>query len=144
MSSKQNLLDKWLSFTRIHAELTNELDKTLQTNHQTTLNEFYVLFFLAQSPEKKLRLIELQRLVGLSQSAMSRLTVRLENKSCGVIKRMGFENDRRGVCASITERGEARLQEILVTVTATLERSFGAAKLDDLISSLAGTGNAAP
>ena len=141
MSSELNLLDKWLSFTRIHAELTNELDKALQANHQTTLNEFYVLFFLAQAPAKKLRLIELQQHVGLSQSAMSRLAVRMENKSCGVIKRLGLEDDRRGVCASITDRGEERLQAILETVTITLERALGPIRLDDLISALVHRGN---
>ncbi|MGE6378787.1 MarR family winged helix-turn-helix transcriptional regulator [Peribacillus muralis] len=130
MSSEQNLITTWLSFTRIHAELSNELDRMLQARHQTTLNEFYVLLFLSNTPEKKLRLLELQQLVGLSQSAMSRLSVRMENKTCGVIQRLGFENDRRGVCATITDRGEIRLQEILDTVNETLEKSFKKSDID--------------
>ncbi|MGE7758771.1 MarR family winged helix-turn-helix transcriptional regulator [Peribacillus sp. NPDC097895] len=124
MSSEQTLLNTWLSFTRIHAELANELDRMLQARHQTALNEFYVLLFLSKTPEKKLRLLELQQLVGLSQSAMSRLSVRMENKSCGVIQRLGYEDDRRGVCAIITDLGEIRLQEILATVNETLEKTL--------------------
>ncbi|MFJ7753524.1 MarR family winged helix-turn-helix transcriptional regulator [Peribacillus muralis] len=133
MSSEQNLITTWLSFTRIHAELSNELDRMLQARHQTTLNEFYVLLFLSNTPEKKLRLLELQQLVGLSQSAMSRLSVRMENKSCGVIQRLGLENDRRGVCATITDRGEIRLQEILDTVNETLEKSFKKGDIDTVL-----------
>ncbi|CAH0290523.1 hypothetical protein SRABI96_04249 [Peribacillus sp. Bi96] len=130
MSSEQTLLNTWLSFTRIHAELANELDRMLQTRHQTALNEFYVLLFLSETPEKKLRLLELQQLVGLSQSAMSRLSVRMENKSCGVIQRLGYEDDRRGVCATITDLGEIRLQEILATVNETLEKSLNINDID--------------
>ncbi|MDM5211223.1 MarR family transcriptional regulator [Peribacillus sp. NJ4] len=130
MSSEQNLINTWLSFTRVHAELSNELDRMLQARHQTTLNEFYVLLFLSKTPEKKLRLLELQQLVGLSQSAMSRLSVRMENKSCGVIQRLGYEDDRRGVCAIITDRGEVRLQEILDTVNETLEKSLKNSDID--------------
>ncbi|WP_198512571.1 MarR family winged helix-turn-helix transcriptional regulator [Bacillus sp. mrc49] len=130
MSSEQNLITTWLAFTRIHAELSNELDRMLQARHQMTLNEFYVLLFLSETPEKKLRLLELQQLVGLSQSAMSRLSVRMENKSCGVIQRIGYEDDRRGVCAIITDRGEIRLQEILATVNETLEKTFKKSEID--------------
>ncbi|WP_285765762.1 MarR family transcriptional regulator [Peribacillus sp. SI8-4] len=130
MSSKQNLITTWLAFTRIHGELSNELDRMLQAGHQTTLNEFYVLLFLSEAPEKKLRLLELQQLVGLSQSAMSRLSVRMENKSCGVIQRLGYEDDRRGVCAIITDRGETRLQEILAAVNETLENALKKTEID--------------
>ncbi|MFJ7829256.1 MarR family winged helix-turn-helix transcriptional regulator [Peribacillus sp. NPDC097284] len=124
MSHEQSLINTWLSFTHIHAELSNDLDRALQEKHQMPLNEFYVLLYLSQAPEKKLRLLELQRLVGLSQSAMSRLSVRMENKSCGVIKRLGYEDDRRGVCALITDKGEQRLREMLETVNETLNTSL--------------------
>ncbi|WP_407407398.1 MarR family winged helix-turn-helix transcriptional regulator [Peribacillus sp.] len=124
MSHEQSLINTWLSFTHIHAELSNDLDRALQEKHQMPLNEFYVLLYLSQAPEKKLRLLELQRLVGLSQSAMSRLSVRMENKSCGVIKRLGYEDDRRGLCALITDKGEQRLREMLETVNETLNTSL--------------------
>lgn len=61
---------------------------------------------------------------------MSRLSVRMENKSCGVIQRLGYEDDRRGVCATITDRGELRLQEILATVNETLEKSLKTSDID--------------
>lgn len=134
MSHEQSLINTWLSFTHIHAELSNDLDRALQEKHQMPLNEFYVLLYLSQAPEKKLRLLELQRLVGLSQSAMSRLSVRMENKSCGVIKRLGFEDDRRGVCALITDKGEQRLHEILETVNETLNTSLSNSDIDSALT----------
>ena len=134
MSHEQSLINTWLSFTHIHAELSNDLDRALQEKHQMPLNEFYVLLYLSQAPEKKLRLLELQRLVGLSQSAMSRLSVRMENKSCGVIKRLGYEDDRRGVCALITDKGEQRLHEILETVNETLNTSLSNSDIDSALT----------
>lgn len=133
MSHEQSLMNTWLSFTHIHAELSNDLDRALQEKYQMPLNEFYVLLYLSQSPEKKLRLLELQQLVGLSQSAMSRLSVRMENKSCGVIKRLGYEDDRRGVCALITDKGEQRLQDILETINETLKTSLSNIDIDSAL-----------
>lgn len=134
MSNAQSLIDTWLSFTHIHAKLSSDLDRALQEKHQMPLKEFYVLLFLSKTPDKKLRLLELQQLVGLSQSAMSRLSVRMENKSCGVIERLGYEDDRRGVCALITDKGEQRLEEILATVNETLESSLTNSNMDDALN----------
>lgn len=98
------------------------------------LKEFYVLLYLSKTPDKKLRLLELQQLVGLSQSDMSRLSIRMENKSGGVIERLGYEDDRRGVCALITDKGEQRLEEILATVNETLESSLTNSNMDDALN----------
>jgi DNA-binding MarR family transcriptional regulator len=91
MSMKNNqekkYLDNWLSITNIQMGITNELESALQKNHNLSLKEFYVLYFLSKTSDKQLRLQQLQDMVGLSQSAISRLVVRLEAKSCGVLQR---------------------------------------------------------
>lgn len=93
---KQDLITSWLSLTQTQAMITNELEQTLQQQHDLSLNEFYVLLFLFEAPEKKLRLQQLQAMVGLSQSAISRLVSRFEAKGCGAMQRAICENDRRG------------------------------------------------
>ncbi|OMP66952.1 MarR family winged helix-turn-helix transcriptional regulator [Domibacillus epiphyticus] len=105
----------WLSFTRIQMNITNELERVLQEKHQLSLNEFYVLLFLSQTPDKKLRLQQLQNMVGLSQSAMSRLVGRLEAKSCGALERQTCQEDRRGIYTSITEVGDEQLGKAVKT-----------------------------
>jgi hypothetical protein len=54
MESNQNklLITNWISLTHIQMKISNELEIILQENHQLTLNEFYVLLFLSEAPEK--------------------------------------------------------------------------------------------
>ncbi|WP_445488711.1 MarR family winged helix-turn-helix transcriptional regulator [Niallia sp. 03133] len=115
INQQNRLLESWLSFSQIQANLANELEDALQEAHQLTLREFYVLLFLSQSPDKKLRLQQLQEMVGLSQSALSRLVARMEAKNCGALKRHICQDDRRGIYTSLTDYGEEKLQRANAT-----------------------------
>ncbi|OOC62045.1 MarR family winged helix-turn-helix transcriptional regulator [Paenibacillus ihbetae] len=121
---KHDLITSWLSLTQNQAMITNELEQTLQQQHDLSLNEFYVLLFLFEAPEKKLRLQQLQAMVGLSQSAISRLVSRFEAKGCGAMQRAICENDRRGIYTSLTSIGEDKLQRARSTVLKVLEQQF--------------------
>ncbi|MFC6604172.1 MarR family winged helix-turn-helix transcriptional regulator [Ectobacillus funiculus] len=112
-NQENELLNNWLSITNIHMSINNELEGALQENYNLSLKEFYVLYFLSQTNGKKLRLQQLQEMVGLSQSAISRLVGRLEAKSCGVLERHICEDDRRGIYTCLTAKGEAKLQRCL-------------------------------
>ncbi|WP_134703003.1 MarR family winged helix-turn-helix transcriptional regulator [Ammoniphilus sp. YIM 78166] len=126
MESNQNkqLITNWISLTHIQMKITNKLEIILQENHQLSLNEFYVLLFLSEAPEKKLKLQQLQSMVGLSQSAMSRLVSRFEAKGCGTLKRYVCGDDRRAIYTSLTAEGEEKLKKATVTVHETLEKAF--------------------
>lgn len=126
MESNQNkeLITNWISLTHIQMKITNELEITLQDNHQLSLNEFYVLLFLSEAPEKKLRLQQLQSMVGLSQSAVSRLVSRFEAKGCGTLKRYICGEDRRAIFTSLTTEGEEKLEKAIITVNETLKKAF--------------------
>ncbi|WP_411738518.1 MarR family winged helix-turn-helix transcriptional regulator [Peribacillus sp. S4] len=115
-SNQENeLLNTWLSITNIQTNINHELEKVLQENHNLSLREFYVLYFLSQTNDKELRLQQLQEMVGLSQSAISRLVDRMEAKSCGALQRHICEEDRRGIYTRLTPLGEAKLQIALST-----------------------------
>lgn len=118
------MITSWLSLTNMQVTIQNEIENNLQLQHQLSLNEFYVLLFLAESPEKKLKLQELQNMVGLSQSAMSRLVSRFEAKGCGALQRHICMEDRRAFYTSITKYGEEKLEKAYVTVNETLETIF--------------------
>ncbi|WP_404332267.1 MarR family winged helix-turn-helix transcriptional regulator [Mesobacillus maritimus] len=126
MESNQNklLITNWISLTHIQMKISNELEIILQENHQLSLNEFYVLLFLSEAPEKKLKLQQLQSMVGLSQSAMSRLVSRFEAKGCGTLKRFVCGDDRRAIYTSLTDEGVEKFKKAAVTFHETLEKAF--------------------
>ncbi|MEH7415845.1 MarR family transcriptional regulator [Neobacillus drentensis] len=121
---QKQLITNWLSFSNLQLKITNELEDSLQQKHQLSLNEFYVLLFLAEAPEKKLKLQQLQNMVGLSQSAMSRLVSRFEARDCGALKRHICTDDRRAIFTSLTAEGEEKLKKAMVTFQETLEKTF--------------------
>ncbi|MEH7023764.1 MarR family winged helix-turn-helix transcriptional regulator, partial [Priestia megaterium] len=87
--------------------------------------EFYVLYFLSQTDDKQLRLQQLQEMIGLSQSALSRLVGRLEAKSCGALQRHICEDDRRGIYTRLTPLGEEKLDRALQTFYQVLQSILG-------------------
>ncbi|MGW8440021.1 MarR family winged helix-turn-helix transcriptional regulator [Paenibacillus sp. S33] len=121
MQHENELLDVWLSLSHIHSTLNDKLEQALLQNYDLSLKEFYVLGFISHSEEKKLRLQQLHELVGLSQSATSRLVVRMEAKNCGALQRHTCEDDRRGVYTRITELGENKFQRALQTFNQVLQ-----------------------
>lgn len=131
----KELLDNWLAITNIQMIISSELENALRKNHNLSLKEFYVLYFLSETNEKKLRLQQLQELVGLSQSAISRLVARLEEKSCGVLERLICEDDRRGIYTRLTEIGEAKLQTALNTFHHVLRSCYTEGNLQQELQS---------
>ncbi|MEF2098368.1 MarR family transcriptional regulator [Bacillus sp. CFBP9009] len=135
-NQEKKYLDNWLSLTSIQMSITNELESALQKNHNLSLKEFYVLYFLSKTSDKQLRLQQLQEMVGLSQSAISRLVGRLEAKSCGALQRHICEDDRRGIYTRLTTIGEEKLQISLNTVHEILHSALSKGNLQDELQSL--------
>ncbi|WP_068501049.1 MarR family winged helix-turn-helix transcriptional regulator [Paenibacillus kribbensis] len=121
MQNKKDLLDIWLSLSQIYSNVADKLEQALQQEYDLSLKEFYVLNFISKSEDKELRLQQLQEMVGLSQSATSRLVVRMEAKDCGALERHICEDDRRGIYTRITELGENKYQRALQTFNQVLE-----------------------
>lgn len=121
MQQKSELLNVWLSLSNIHTHLNEKLEQALLQEYDLSLKEFYVLHFISNAEEKKLRLLQLQELVGLSQSAVSRLVVRMEAKDCGALERHTCEDDRRGIYTRITELGENKYNKALQTYNQVLQ-----------------------
>ena len=108
-------MDYWLSIDSIQNKLKKELEDVLQAEYSLSLKEFYVLYYLSKEPDKKLRLHQLQEMIGLSQSALSRLVGNMEAKSCGALEKQICTDDRRGTYTQLTSLGEQKLQKSLVS-----------------------------
>ncbi|WP_413509156.1 MarR family winged helix-turn-helix transcriptional regulator [Carnobacterium maltaromaticum] len=105
-----NLTQEWLNRTREQKKNLELLETRLIEKSNITLNEYYVLYFLNISEEKEMRLNDLQLEIGLSQSAMSRMISRMENKNCSLIERHCCMTDRRGIYIGITKSGFIKLK----------------------------------
>lgn len=99
----------------------HDLEKALKQFTDLTLSEFYVLYFLSQAPRKELRTFELQDKVGLTQSAMSRLIARMENKQRHYITKGNCPIDKRGVCIQLTAEGNAFVEQHIHVIEDVLD-----------------------
>ncbi|WP_080844031.1 MarR family winged helix-turn-helix transcriptional regulator [Cytobacillus gottheilii] len=124
MNNSDELIQIWMNFSKFHNRITRALDQVLQQKYQLGLNEFYFLIFLNEAQEKKLRLSELQKMVGLSQSALSRLVSRLEQHHLQVVERASFDKDKRSVYALLTPSGGQYIVEIMKEINIVLEQSL--------------------
>ncbi|TXK84259.1 MarR family winged helix-turn-helix transcriptional regulator [Paenibacillus sp. N3.4] len=131
-----NLVTNWLSLTHIHMHIAGELEQALQAKHQISLNEFYMLLFLSEAPDKKLRLQQLESMVGLSQSAMSRLVSRFEAKGCQSLKRYSCDEDRRSIYTSLTVIGQQKVDQAYVTFQAELSKAVSEKKLETVLEKM--------
>ncbi|WP_342782060.1 MarR family winged helix-turn-helix transcriptional regulator [Saccharibacillus brassicae] len=123
------ILNNWLELANIGAAINHRLEEALKEEPGLSLNEFYVLHFLSLNDEKKLRLQQLQERVGLSQSALSRLVVRMEAPRCGALRRNVCEDDRRGVYTEMTELGADKLERGRRIVEQVLEAAVRSGEL---------------
>lgn len=116
-------MENWLVLTRRYRKIETDLIQCLNDSPYT-LKDFYVLYFLGQTADHKLRLSDLQVEVGLSQSAMSRLIQRLEASGCGAIQRTFCAEDKRGVYIQLTSIGEDALRDLTQLSNQTLASYF--------------------
>ncbi len=113
--------------------VANTLETNLQEKHQLSLKEFYLLLFLYEAPDMKLKLQQLESMVGLSQSAVSRLVSRFEAKGCGALKRHACDDDRRSIYTSLTQIGQDKLNVAKVTVNEILSEALPVKDLEQLL-----------
>ncbi|MBS4761962.1 MarR family transcriptional regulator [Carnobacteriaceae bacterium zg-ZUI252] len=116
-------LDKWLMVSASQKKIEHDLEKELKRVTNLTLSEFYVLYFLSQEPQKSMRTFELQEKVGLTQSAMSRLIARMENKQCQYITKGNCSQDKRGVCIKLTAERNALVEQHIHIIEDVLDKN---------------------
>ena len=101
----------WSAVAAFASAVDSDLDKWLAGTYRIGLTEFRALVLLSREQDKELRVNDLARRVGLSQSSATRLVSRMEAK--GVARRDICQDDGRGVYAVITAQGEAVLARAL-------------------------------
>ena len=101
-------LAPWRAFQRAQAQVSRRLDEDLRAEHGMSLQEYVALLFLAEAPERRLRMGRLADSLTLSKSGATRLIDRLVGD--GLVCRESCSSDARGAEAMLTERGLDRLR----------------------------------
>jgi DNA-binding MarR family transcriptional regulator len=126
----------WRSLMEVHAAVLRTLEAELEAKHQLSVNEFDALVNI---PSEGLRHRELTARVILSQSALSRLLDRLEER--GLIERSGAASDGRGTQVRLTTAGRRLKAHAVRTNAEVVDREFSshldARELDQLRAILA-------
>ncbi|MFJ2605404.1 MarR family winged helix-turn-helix transcriptional regulator [Streptomyces sp. NPDC091279] len=116
--AERALVDEWRGILALHARTQCELDRALH-QHGLCASDFEVLDVLAEGA-CGYRVQEISDRVHLSQSALSRLIVRLEKGD--LVERGTCVEDRRGVRVALTGKGRALHAEVLPVQRAVLTR----------------------
>ncbi|MDQ0655949.1 MarR family winged helix-turn-helix transcriptional regulator [Paenibacillus sp. W2I17] len=124
MSDSDYLIHDWVNFSKYHDRINNALNHILQERYQFSLKEFYLLMYLYHSEDNKLRLATASNMIGLSQSALTRLITRLENHTFQPVERVVYEEDKRGFYVVLTPNGEKYTRDIITEVSSVLEASM--------------------
>jgi len=114
------LVEAWRELLSRHARISEALERELQRRHGLSVSELDALQRLAETDHDGCRLQQLVEDVHMSQSALSRLVTRLEER--GLVVRKACEADRRGIFACLTEAGRERLAEAEPTQSEVLQR----------------------
>lgn len=102
-------------------------------------NEFIILYHLSQSPDGKMRRIDLAEKIGLTASGVTRLLLPMEKT--GLIKRGEAEHDARVSYVLIANGGQRRLAEATERAEELAEELFPAdLKLSELTKILLSLG----
>ena len=116
-------LSAWIRFLRAHAAVTRQLSARLEAQHGLTLSDYDVLVQLYYAPDRRLRRVDLARMVILTASGITRLLDGLER--AGWVTKARCESDARVTYAVLTDAGLAKFEQAQKMHRADIEELFG-------------------
>jgi DNA-binding MarR family transcriptional regulator len=93
----------WRAWTQLNAELSATLQREMQTDAKLSLSDYEVLVHLTDSPEGRLRVSDLARLLQWERSRVSHHLTRMERR--GLVERRECPEDGRGAFIAVTATG---------------------------------------
>lgn len=123
-NTKELRIDNWLSLFQLQMEVDANIERLLLERKDLTLKEFYLLYYLYQNAERDVNMTELEKFIGLSQSAMSRMIMRMEKKCHKVIEAYFLPGNKKEKYVRLTEQGKACYLESSEIVDESLKPIF--------------------
>ncbi|WP_448629438.1 MarR family winged helix-turn-helix transcriptional regulator [Cellulomonas soli] len=108
------------ALVRTFTAVPRALDADLQREAGITISAYLTLLYLAEAPDRRLRMGELAAVSGLSLSATTRVVSLLE--ADGHVQRQPCASDRRGLDAVLTDAGHERFLAVWPIHMASLRR----------------------
>lgn len=131
--NNNELFNAWLNLTKYHDRLLKAMDYKLKEQFQLGIKEFYLMYYLTHSEQKKMKLSDLVPKVNLSHSALSRLVTRLERYRGGsLVERQTYANDKRSVDVFLMEKGEDCICEMQMVINDYLQSSLSAKDIQNI------------
>lgn len=103
-------MQAWLRLVHVAMRLPGALDRQLRQDAGIPHAYYQVLAMLSDAPDRTLRMSELARRSGTSQSRLSHAVASLEDR--GWVTRRSCPSDRRGQLAELTEDGISVLEAV--------------------------------
>ncbi len=100
-------LAAWRGMLQVHARVTQALDSQIRAEHGISVSSYEFLMFLADSPDRGLRMSEIASRVLLSRSGLTRPVNRLVELRW--VTRCAPDADGRGLYAELTDLGLEKL-----------------------------------
>ncbi len=113
------------------SSIQTKLEKSL-IKYDLSPVEFSFLHYLYDQYDSKASLLEIKESLELSSAAVSRMAVRLENKSCKPIVRYHSDDNQKEVCLKITDSGIKYFKQASAVVDTSLNESFSSKEFDTL------------
>ncbi|RIO24543.1 MarR family winged helix-turn-helix transcriptional regulator [Staphylococcus saprophyticus] len=119
---KQQKIDNWVQLTKYVNYIDTMIEKKLKQEYNLSVKEFYVLYEIYKAKGKKYKINDLIRIVDLSQSAMSRLIVRIEKPTKALVVRQECLEDHRAMYIYLTEEGQDITEKALNTYESLISK----------------------
>ncbi|MFE6051356.1 MarR family winged helix-turn-helix transcriptional regulator [Kitasatospora sp. NPDC056446] len=127
-----NDIELWWQVSRLSTYVSQLLERRLMRSHGIGLTDFIALSTMQQSEPRMMQMQELADEMGVNQSTLSRVAVRLERS--GLVKRAASEHDRRFVVIRLTDVGRRELELYSATFSQELHTAFEMAALSPVLS----------
>ncbi|MGO3048831.1 MarR family transcriptional regulator [Staphylococcus casei] len=112
---RQQKIDNWIEVTKYVHYIDMMIEKKLKEKYNLSLKEFYVLYEIFKAKGKKYKINDLIKIIDLSQSAMSRLIVRIEKVEKPLVVRQECTADQRAMYIYLTDEGKRVIDLALET-----------------------------
>jgi DNA-binding MarR family transcriptional regulator len=133
-ASQQRLWRGWL---RLNAELNSTLQRELQDDSGLSMPDFEVLVHLTDTPEGRIRVNDLARLLFWERSRLSHHVTRMQKR--GLVERTECPDDGRGAFIAVTAQGRAAIEQAAPGHVRTVRRLMFDALDDDDVERLTTT-----
>ena len=142
----------WRAWSQLNNELSARLQRELQDDAQLSLSDYEVLVHLTDTPEGRVRVTELARLLHWERSRVSHHITRMERR--GLVERTECADDGRGAFIAVTSGGRAAIAQaapghvravrrLMFDVLSSEEADRLGTAIDKMLTRLSGPGTSA-